>query len=92
LYDVIEKIEMPKDDRLLYNKLIKDKYAKDYCFLGYKYNNKEIFDRGYSYVVSNNVDISKEILTQKKSFENLIFRYYIRFYNGIIYRLTNMMR
>lgn len=92
LYDVIEKIEMPKDDRLLYNKLIKDKYAKDYCFLGYKYNNKEIFDRGYSYVVSNNVDISKEILTQKKSFENLFFRYYIRFYNGIIYRLTNMMR
>ena len=91
LYDVIDKIEMPTNDRRVYKKMIENKYAKDWCALGYKYNNKEIFDRGYTYFITNNVEVSQEIAIQKKSFENFLYRYYIRFLKGIVWRLTNLM-
>lgn len=65
LQHVLEEIPMHPKDRFLYSRLVANHYAYEWCKLGFEYKNKEIFNRGYDYLVDNGINIEENIKKQR---------------------------
>lgn len=85
---VLGTINMPEEDRLLYNKMIDEKYSIDRMNLGLTYNDKQIFEKGYAYY-SQLSDIPKNVMLLRKRFDCRFLNFFYAVVEKIIKKLKN---
>lgn len=81
---VLDEIKMSDDDRILYKSLIIEHYAYDWCNLGFKYNNKELFEKGLNVLLENGFDINKDLKIKQQVLNNYLFK--------VIYKIVNSLQ
>lgn len=86
---VLGTINMPEEDRLLYNKMIDEKYSIDRMNLGLTYKDKQIFEKGYAYY-SQLSDIPKNVMLLRKRFDCRFLNCFYAVVEKIIKKLKNI--
>lgn len=72
---VLNSIEMPQEDRLLYLGFIRMDRAKDYMRQALIYHDKKLFYQGFEYYKDNGIHVTKDIRAQKLQIDHVAIYY-----------------
>lgn len=90
--NVINTIDMPKDDRILYTLIAKKCAALSIMENGYSYHSKSMFYQGYNDFVVLGLHVTKDIRFRKLQFDLPCLYYMVCFYNSIKYGLFSVFK